>query len=88
MLLTKKLIVNGNVYEIAEPLTVACLETARDKYKEEKQYAIYAVEKDGIIEMKREISDSNEVLRAAVVKYQNRGFKVYYINKWPKRRGV
>lgn len=39
---------------------------------------IYAVKKNGIVELKKEIFNSNEELKYAVREYARKGLKVYY----------
>lgn len=39
---------------------------------------IYAVEKDGICELRKDTFDSKEELKKAVAEYAAKGFKVHY----------
>ena len=55
------------------------LQIAKDKFRKEKQTAIYAVTKGNVTQMLNEPYSSAEELRKAIAKYKCKGFhKVYY----------
>ena len=57
----------------------AVLQTAKSKYRADKQTAIYAVTKGNITQMTKELYDNVEDLRKAINKYKSQGFyKVHY----------
>ncbi len=79
--MSKTIIVNGNAYKGDEQYVKNCLKIAKEKYKKEKANAIYAVEKDGIIEMKRDTFPSGALLSEASKQYTQQGFKVYSVRR-------
>ena len=46
--------------------------------KKAVKHGIYAVEKDGMAEMKQEAYSNMEELKKSVAEYEEKGFKVYY----------
>lgn len=72
-----KLIVNDNLYEMARKQLNSVLSIA----KEQILFGIYAVEKDGVCELKKDTFDNVKELREAVLEYKNKGFKVFYNGK-------
>lgn len=69
-----KVIINDSLYEMNRKQFRAVLEVAKKAVKN----GIYAVEKDGIAEMKKDIFDSKEELIKEVSEYESKGFKVHY----------
>ena len=69
-----KLIVNETVYEMGRKEYRGVLKVA----SEQIPCGIYAVEKDGICELRKDKFDSKEELKKAVAEYAAKGFKVYY----------
>lgn len=69
-----RLIVNGNVYEMNKEEMEGILEIARKQVPS----GIYAVEKDGICELKKEEIYAEEHLKKEVEEYEQAGFKVFY----------
>lgn len=76
----KKLIINGHIYRCDDKIIQNCLNVAKEKFEKEKCTAIYAVEKEGIIEMKKEVftAADMDLFNSALNKYKAAGFKVYY----------
>lgn len=57
----------------------AVLKTAKDKFRKDKQTAIYAVTKGNVTQMLNEPYESAEALRKAITQYKCKGFyKVHY----------
>lgn len=57
----------------------AVLKTAKDKFRAEKQTAIYAVTKGNVTQMLKETYSNAEELRKAISQYKCKGFhKVHY----------
>lgn len=57
----------------------AVLKTAKDKFRKEKQTAIYAVTKGNVTQMLNEPYANAEELRKAIAQYKCKGFyKVHY----------
>lgn len=69
-----RVILNDSIYEMNRKQFQAMLKIAKEAVKQ----GIYAVEKDGVAEMKKESFDSNEELKKAVAEYESKGFKVHY----------
>lgn len=69
-----RVILNDSIYEMNRKQFQAILKVA----KEAISHGIYAVEKDGVAEMKKDIFDSDEKLKKAVAEYESKGFKVHY----------
>lgn len=69
-----RVIIGDNIYEMNRKQFQAVLGVA----KEAVGCGIYAVEKDGVAEMKKDIFDSNEELKKSVAEYESKGFKVHY----------
>lgn len=81
MKMSKTIIVNGHTYEGDEQYAKNCLNLAKEKFKKEKANAIYAVEKDNILEMKKETFLSGTLLSEASKQYIQQGFKVYSVRR-------
>ena len=69
-----RVILKDNVYQMNRKQFKAVLDIAKDSVK----FGIYAVEKNGIAEMKKETFNSKEDLKKTVAEYEKNGFKVYY----------
>lgn len=68
-----KVIVNDNLYEMTRKQLNSVLSIA----KEQIPFGIYAVEKNGICELRKDTFDSENELKKAVLEYKNKGFKVF-----------
>lgn len=69
-----KVIVNESIYEMGR-------KEYRGVLKVESQQipcGIYAVEKDGICELRKDTFDSKEELKKSVAEYVEKGFKVHW----------
>ena len=71
--------VNGNVYELSDTMKKAVIKMAQDKFK--GQNAIVAVEKDGVVEMKRDVFVNNQNFNRKIMEYNKAGFLVHYTRK-------
>lgn len=69
-----KVIINETVYEMGRKECRGVLKVASGQIP----FGIYAVEKDGICELRKDTFDSKEELKKAVAEYAAKGFKVYY----------
>lgn len=69
-----KVIVNESVYEMRRKEYKGVLKVASKQIP----CGIYAVEKDGICELRKDTFDSKEELKKAVAEYVAKGFKVHY----------
>lgn len=72
----KTLIVNGSVYQGGGKTVKTIQNMAKESLK--GQNAIYSIEKDGVIEMRKDIFPSVSALKKEVTKYIKDGFKVKY----------
>lgn len=71
---TVKVIVNDSVYEMGKKQAEGVLEFA----SEQIPFGIYAVEKDGIIELKKEKCKSKAKLETLIRMFESQGFQVHY----------
>lgn len=69
-----KVIINESVYEMGRKEYKGVLKVASQQIP----CGIYAVEKDGICELRKDTFDSKEELKKAVAEYVTKGFKVHY----------
>ena len=69
-----KVIVDNNVYEMPREQASNIKEIAQ-KYV---PFGIYAVEKDGTLELKNDSAKSKTQLKRMVREYKEKGFKVYW----------
>lgn len=69
-----KVLVNNSLYEMGRKEYRGVLKVASQQI----QCGIYAVEKDGFCELRKDTFDSKKELRKAVVEYEAKGFKVHY----------
>lgn len=69
-----KVIVNESIYEMGRNEYKGVLKVASQQIP----CGIYAVEKDGICELRKDTFDSKEELKKAVEQYEGNKFKVYY----------
>ena len=71
---TMRVLLNGNIYDMDRKQFDGVLKVAKKAVKR----GIYAVEKDGTAEMKKETYSNKTELEKAVAEYEAKGFKVYY----------
>ena len=69
-----KVLLNNSVYEMSRNQFRGVLSVA----KKSINYGIYAVEKGGMAQMKKETYSNKAELEKAVSEYEEKGFKVYY----------
>lgn len=69
-----KVILKDSIYEMSRKQFRGVLDIAKKSVK----MGIYAVEKDGIAEMKNETFESEEDLKKSVSEYEKNGFKVHW----------
>lgn len=69
-----KVLLNNSVYEMSRKQFRGVLSVAKKAVK----HGIYAVEKDGMAQMKKETHSNKAELEKAVAEYEEKGFKVYY----------
>lgn len=65
---------NDHIYEMSRKQFRCVLSVAKKAVK----HGIYAVEKDGTAQMKKETHSNKAELEKAVAEYEAKGFKVYY----------
>ena len=71
---TMRVLLNDHIYEISRKQFYGVLKVAKKAVK----HGIYAVEKGGTAEMKKEAYSNMEELKKSVAEYEEKGFKVYY----------
>lgn len=69
-----KVLVNNSLYEMGRKEYRGVLKVARKQIP----CGIYAVEKDGICELRKDTFDSKEKLKKAVAEYEAKGFGVHW----------
>ena len=69
-----KVLLNNSVYEMSRKQFDGVLKVAKKAVKR----GIYAAEKDGMAQMKKETHSNKAELDKAVAEYEAKGFKVYY----------
>ena len=69
-----KVLLNNSVYEMKRKQFRGVLSVAKKAVK----CGIYAVEKGGMTQMKKETYSNKAELEKAVAEYKEKGFKVYY----------
>lgn len=69
-----KVLVNNSLYEMGRKEYRGVLKVASQQIP----CGIYAVEKDGFCELRKDKFDSIEELKKAVAEYAAKGFKVHY----------
>ena len=74
-------VVNGNVYAMDKKKTSVLLDIARTKYIKEQAYAIYAIENNDVLEMKRNTYKNSKQLNSIKAEYEALGFKVHFVLK-------
>lgn len=76
MIRQTKVIINNTVYGMKVRECKKLLEIA----KKQVTHGIYAIEKDGVCELKNETYETDNELFGAIGNYKNQGFVVYYNN--------
>ena len=71
---TMRVLLNDHIYEMNKKQFDGVLKVA----KKAVRHGIYAVEKGGTAEMKKETYSNKAELEKAVEEYKEKGFKVYY----------
>ena len=69
-----RVLLNDNIYDMNRKQFDGVLKVAKKAVK----HGIYAVEKDGVAEMKKETYLNKSELEKVVKEYEEKGFKVYY----------
>ena len=69
-----RVLLNDHIYEMSRKQFRGVLSVAKKAVKQ----GIYAVEKDGMAQMKKETHSNKAEIEKAVAEYEEKGFKVYY----------
>lgn len=72
-----KVIINNHVYGMTRKQLKSVLKIASKQIP----FGIYAIEKDGICELRKDKFDRAEELKQAISEYEKKGFKVKYNGK-------
>lgn len=70
---TLRVIINNHLYDMTRKQSDGVLKVA----SEQIPFGIYAVEKDGIIELRKDKCKSKVKLRELIQQFKSKGFKVY-----------
>lgn len=73
--------VNNHTYSMGIVAYQATLQIAKDKFLADKVNAIYAIVKDNIVQMDKQVFESTGELYKAKSKYEADGFTVEYVEK-------
>ena len=76
MISQTKVIINNSVYGMKARECKKLLEIA----KKQVTHGIYAIEKDGVCELKNETYETDNELSEAIENYKKQGFVVHYNN--------
>ena len=71
---TMRFLLNNHLYDMDRKQFDGVLKVAKKAVK----HGIYAVEKDGTAQMKKETHSNKSELEKVVKEYEEKGFKVYY----------
>ena len=72
-------LLNEHQYTMGEKQLKSILQLAKNKFRKDKQSAIYAVVKGNVVQMLSEPYDNAQDLRKAIAQYKCKGFyKVHY----------
>ena len=74
-----RLIIGPKVYETTMKMALASINMASEKYTEENKNAIIALEKDGMIVLRKDIYTSKEQLLDEVSKWEKGNYKCHYV---------
>lgn len=72
-----KVLLNGSLYGMNRKQLRSCLKVASKAVP----CGIYAIEKDGLCEMRKDVFDNLTLLMERVSDYKEKGFKVHYNGK-------
>ena len=72
-----RVLINRNVYEVGRKAFRSILDIASESVSR----GIYAVDKDGFCEMKKETFRTQEEMNKKIAEYQKYGFRVYFNGK-------
>ena len=71
---TMRVLLNDHLYDMDRKQFDGVLKVAKKAVRR----GIYAVEKDGMAQMKKETHSNKAEIEKAVAEYEEKGFKVYY----------
>jgi len=74
------ILVNGNTYEGGQAVADVVIKIAKDKLRG-SGFGIVAIEKRGLLEMKKDMFPSKVELYARKKEYEDAGFKVYLVDR-------
>ena len=75
-MISMKVIIGSHIYQMTQKQAKKLLMVAGKQIES----GIYAIEKDGVIDLKKEKYKTDTGLQAALKKYRSQGFKVHYNN--------
>lgn len=76
-----KLIVGSKIYQLSEKMANATLSLAKDKYLTQNVNAIYAVKKDNMVVLLKDVFSDTDAFEKAVTNWKQGGYTCYYTKK-------
>ena len=74
------ILINGNTYEVNQSIAEVTIQIAKDAVRG-SGFGIVAVQKDDMVEMKKDMFPSKVALYTRKKEYEDAGFKVYLVDK-------
>ena len=73
------LVIEDAGYRCSRKMALATINLAKEKFIKEGVSAIVAVEKHGIISLRKDVYDDNEKFHEEIGNWEKGGFKCYYV---------
>lgn len=77
-----KLIIGEKVRTVPQSVVDVLIEVAKEKYINERKNAIVAIEKDNVVDMRKDEFKYMNDINAAIKSHEALGFKVHYAKRW------
>ena len=75
------MVVGSKVWEVSRKMVNATIELAKKKYIKENVNAIVAVEKNGVIDLQKDVFDKSDAFVEAIQNWERGGYKCYFTTK-------
>lgn len=75
-------LIDDKVHQMTDKVAKVLIKMAKEKYRKEMRNAIVAVEKDGKIEMRRDVFGTFKDLQKQAQELKANGFKAHYVKRW------
>ena len=73
------LVVDNAGYRCSRKMALATINLAKEKFEKEGVNAIVAVEKHGIVSLRKDVYEENEKFHKEIADWEKGGFKCYYV---------